>query len=150
MIILGIVMLIVVLGAMCWLLFNLAVFALPLFAGVSVGLMAMNSGAGPIGGVLVGLLAGAVTPTAGQLVFTLAPSAPVRLAVAALFAGPAAFAGYHATHGLAAIAVPADGWRHAFAIVSGLVIGLTALARLSLPRDPVTHSAPAGALAPRS
>ena len=37
MIILGIIMLIIVLGAMCWLLFNLAVFALPLFAAVSVG-----------------------------------------------------------------------------------------------------------------
>jgi hypothetical protein len=149
MIILGIVMLIVALGAMCWLLFNLAVFALPLFAGVSVGLAAMNSGAGPIGGILVGLLAGAATLTAGQLVFTLAPSAPVRLAVAALFAAPAAVAGYHATHGLAAIAVPADGWRHAFAIVGAIVIGLTALARLSLPYDPGKRSAPAATLAPR-
>lgn len=149
MIILGIIMLIVALCAMCWLLFNLAILALPLFAGVSVGLAAMNSGAGPIGGILVGLLAGAATLTAGQLVFTLTPSAAVRLAVAALFAAPAGIAGYHATHGLAAIAVPADGWRHAFAIVGAIVIGLTALARLSLPYDPGRRSAPAATLAPR-
>jgi len=142
-------MLIVALGAMCWLLFNLAVLALPLFAGVSVGLTAMNSGAGPIGGILVGLLAGAATLIAGQLVFTLAPSAAVRLAVAALFAVPAAVVGYHATHGLAAIAVPADGWRHAFAIVGAIVIGLTALARLSLPYDPGRRSASAATLALR-
>ncbi|HQR91452.1 MAG TPA: hypothetical protein PLH31_19700, partial [Caulobacter sp.] len=67
----------------------------------------------------------------------LAPSTPVRLAVAALFAAPAALAGYHATHGLVAMAVPTEGWRQAFAILGGLVIGFTALARLSLPRGRV-------------
>lgn len=137
MIIPGLVILVVALGAMCWLLFNLAVFALPLFAGVSVGLIAMNAGAGPIGGILVGLLVGAATLVVGQLVFTSAPSRAVRLAVAALFAVPAAVAGYHATHGLAAMAIPTEGWRQAFAILGGLVIGLTALARLGLPREQV-------------
>lgn len=137
MIIPGLVIMVVALGAMCWLLFNLAAFALPLFAGVSVGLLATHAGAGPLGGVLVGLLVGAATLVAGQLVFTLAPSTPVKLAVAALFAAPAAVAGYHATFGLAAMAIPTEGWRQAFAIIGGLVIGLTALARLSLPRERV-------------
>lgn len=150
MIIFGIIMLAVALAAMCWLLFNLAVFALPLFAGVSAGLAAMNTGAGPLAGILVGLLAGAATLTAGQLVFTLAPSAPLRLAVAGLFAAPAALAGYHATRGLAVMAIPADGWRDVFAIVGAIVIGLTALARLNLPRDPVGRSAAPAALAPPS
>ncbi|MBW0150807.1 MAG: hypothetical protein U1A07_07770 [Phenylobacterium sp.] len=137
MIIPGLVVLVVALGVMCWLLFNLAAFALPLFAGVSVGLIAMDAGAGPLGGIFVGLLVGASTLVAGQLVFTLAPSIPVRLAVAALFAAPAALAGYHATLGLAAMAIPTEGWRQAFAIIGGLVIGFTALARLSLPRERV-------------
>ncbi|MDP1873434.1 MAG: hypothetical protein U1C74_26645 [Phenylobacterium sp.] len=136
MIIPGLVVLAVALGVMCWLLFNLAAFALPLFAGVSVGLIATDAGAGPLGGIFVGLLVGASTLVAGQLVFTLAPSTPVRLAVAALFAAPAAIAGYHATLGLA-MAIPTEGWRQAFAIIGGLVIGFTALARLSLPRERV-------------
>jgi hypothetical protein len=118
MIILGIIMLIIVLGAMCWLLFNLAVFALPLFAAVSVGLATTDTGAGPIGAIFLGLLAGIATLTAGQMVFTLVPSTLV----------------YHATHGLAALAIPAEGWRQAFALFGAGAISLTALARLALPR----------------
>ena len=145
MIILGIIMLIIVLGAMCWLLFNLAVFALPLFAAVSVGLATTDTGAGPIGAIFLGLLAGIATLTAGQIVFTLVPSTLVRVAVAGLFAIPAAIAGYHATHGLAALALPAEGWRQAFALFGAGAISLTALARLALPRGPGFRATPSDA-----
>ncbi len=40
MIILGIILSIAAIGFFCWLLFTLAVFALPFFAGVSLGLWA--------------------------------------------------------------------------------------------------------------
>tara|TARA_R110000787_G_scaffold191660_6_gene303125 strand:+ start:67039 stop:67566 length:528 start_codon:yes stop_codon:yes gene_type:complete len=145
MIILGIIMLIIVLGAMCWLLFNLAVFALPLFAAVSVGLATTDTGAGPIGAIFLGLLAGIATLTAGQMVFTLVPSTLVRVAVAGLFAIPAAIAGYHATHGLAALAIPAEGWRQAFAVFGAGAISLTALARLALPRGAGFRATPSDA-----
>jgi len=133
MIIIGIIACIAGLCALAWLLFNLAVFGLPFFAGVSAGMAALHSGAGPIGAILVGLLAGGLMLALGQIVFTLVPSIRVRVAVALLFAVPAAIAGYHAAHGLAGLAMPSEGWRQAFAIIGALVVGATALARLVLP-----------------
>ncbi len=133
MIIIGIITCIAGVCALAWLLFNLAVFALPFFAGVSAGMAALHSGAGPIGAILAGLLAGGLTLAVGQMVFTLVPSTLVRGAVALLFAVPAAIAGYHAAHGLAGLAMPSEGWRQAFAIFGALVVGATALARLVLP-----------------
>ena len=136
MIIIGILLCIAGLGALCWLLFNLAVFALPLFAAVSAGLFALHSGAGPIAAIAVGFLAGLLTLAVGQAVFTLVPSPLVRGLVALIFAAPAVFAGFHAIHGLAALVVTADDWRQALGYVGGAVVGLTALARLSLPIVP--------------
>lgn len=136
MIIIGILLCIAGLGALCWLLFNLAVFALPLFAAVSTGLFALRSGAGPIAAIAVGFTAGVLTFALGQAVFTFVPSPLIRGLVALLFAGPAAFAGFHATHGLAALAVPSDEWRQVLAYVGGAVVGLTTLARLSLTSVP--------------
>ena len=43
------------LGFLCWLLFTLAVYALPFFAGMTAGLAALHSGAGIIGAFIVGI-----------------------------------------------------------------------------------------------
>ena len=140
MIIIGILLCIAGLGALCWLLFNLAVFALPLSAAVSAGLFALHSGAGPIAAIAVGFVAGVLTLAVGQAVFTLVPSPLVRGVVALIVAAPAAFAGFHATHGLAGLVVTADGWRQALSYVGGAVVGLTALTRLLLPIVPPARS----------
>lgn len=133
MIICGILASFAAIGAICWLLFNLAVLALPFFVGVSAGMAAIHSGAGPIGAFAVGILAGGATFVAGQLAISFVPSAVARGGVALLFAAPAALAGYHATHGIAAMTMPSEGWRQAFAIFGSLVVGITAFARLSQP-----------------
>jgi hypothetical protein len=57
------------LGFLCWLAFNLAVQALPFFAGVTAGLFAYHTGAGPFGTITIGLIAGAATLVIGQLIF---------------------------------------------------------------------------------
>ncbi len=51
MIAVGIVLNLAGLGVFCWLLFTLAVYALPSFAGVTAGLYANQTGAGPLGAV---------------------------------------------------------------------------------------------------
>ena len=77
-----------------------AVYALPAFAGLWVAKLAVHHGIGLVGSALIGiLLAGAVWGV-GQGVFEVVRSARVRLAVAALYAAPAAFAGYEVVHGL--------------------------------------------------
>ena len=136
MIIIGIVLSFVGLGFLCWLLFALAVYALPFFAGVTAGLAAYHSGSGPVGAILVGLIAGVVTLVVGQIAFAAVRSPIIRAAIALLFAMPAGVAGYHATLGLAHIGVPSEGWQEAFAMVGAIMVGGTAWARMTLFAPP--------------
>ncbi len=133
MIVIGILFGVVGIGFLCWLLFSLAVFAFPFFAAVSVGLWAYHGDAGPVGAIFVGILAGGVTLVAGQYAFAFALSAWIRVAVALLFAAPAALAGYHATLGLAKLTMPSGAWQVAFSIVGAFAVGVTAWTRMPLP-----------------
>ena len=123
MLVVGILLSISGIGFLCWLMFNLAVYALPFFAGMTAGLAAYHSGAGVLGGLLVGFLAGAITLVIGQAVFAAFASPLARGLVALVFAAPASVAGYHATLALARIGVPAEGWREAFAVVGAIAVG---------------------------
>lgn len=119
------------LGFICWLLFNLAVYALPFFAGVSAGMAAYESGAGPIGAIVIGLIAGALTLVIGQVLFATVRSPAVRAVIAILFAAPAALAGYHAVHGMTGIGDTTEIWRQAFGLVAAAIIGFVAWSRVS-------------------
>jgi hypothetical protein len=118
------------LGFLCWLVFHLAVHSLPFFAGVAAGLFAYHTGAGPIGGAAIAMVAGAATLVAGEFAFTHSRSTILRTMIATAFALPAAVAGYHLVLGLSAMGMPSDTWRHVFAMIGAAVIGLTACARL--------------------
>jgi len=133
MIVIGILLGIAAIAFLCWLLFSLAVYALPFFAAVSVGLWAYHSDAGPLGAIIVGILAGVVTLIAGQYVFAFARSTWIRVAVALLFAAPAALAGYHATLGLAKLTMPFGAWQVTFSLIGAFVVGVTAWTRMALP-----------------
>ena len=117
MIVIGLILGVFGIGFFCWLLFTLAIYALPFFAGLTAGLAAFHGGAGVLGALAVGAAAGIATLIAGQLAFAATRSIIIRAAVALLFAVPAAIAGYHATLGLAEIGVPSQSWREAFAAI---------------------------------
>jgi len=140
MIFLNILLLVTVIGFLAWLVFTLAVYALPLFVGVAAGLWAHDTGAGPLGGFIVGAVAAGAVFIIGQFVFAFARSLWIRLIVAALFVAPAAVAGYAATNGMAKLAMPSEGWQMAFSIVGGIVVGFAALFRMAgearSPRNP--------------
>lgn len=114
----------------CWILFTLAVYALPFFLAVSAGMLAYETGAGAIGAALVALLAGAVALVLGQTLFAVTRSPALRSIVAAVYAAPAGFAGYHAVHGLAAIGSPAAGWHELLSVAGAIIIGLVAWSRV--------------------
>lgn len=114
-----------------WLLFSLAVYALPFFAGVSAGMLAYSHGAGVIGAIAVALLTGALTLVLGQILFATVRSAPLRAAIAALYAAPAGVAGYSAVHGLSAIGGASEPWRIGFALVGAVAVAAIAWARVS-------------------
>jgi len=132
MLIVGIVLSAFGIGFFCWLLFTLAVYALPFFAGMTAGLAAFHSGSGVLGALIVGVLAGGATLAIGQIVFATVRTPLIRAVIGLLYAVPASIAGYHATLGLAHVGMPAEGWHEAFAVVGAILIGGTAWARMSL------------------
>ena len=55
---LGLLLNIVGIGLFCWLIFTLAVYALPFFVGLTAGMAGFHSGAGVLGAPLVAVVAG--------------------------------------------------------------------------------------------
>jgi hypothetical protein len=142
MIIIGLILGAVGIGFFCWLVFTFAVYALPFSASVTAGLAAFHSGAGVVGAIVVGIIAGAVTLGAGQLALAAAGAPLIRVAIALLFAAPAAVAGYHSTLVVAHIGVSLQGWREAFAIIGAILVGGTAWGRMTLRADPLGSGRP--------
>jgi hypothetical protein len=136
MLIIGIILAFVAQAYLCWLLFALAVYALPFFAGLSAGLAAYHSGSGPIGAIIVGVVTGAVTLLLGQVAFATMRSPLIRATVALVFAAPAAPAGYHAALGLAQVAIPGEAWREAMAVAGAIIVAATAFLRMTLFAPP--------------
>jgi hypothetical protein len=150
MILIGIVLSFVGVAYLCWLLFTLAVYALPFFAGVTAGLAAYHSGSGPVAAIIVGTIAAIVILVLRQIAFTRLRSPIMRAALALLFVVPAAVAGYHAARGLAHLFVPAEAWRDAIAIVGATIVAATAFVRMWLSPPPdVEPGVAAGLTSPR-
>jgi hypothetical protein len=130
--IIGIVLSVFGLGFFCWLLFTLAVYALPFFAGLTIGLAAFHSGSGVVGALIISVLAGAATLAIGQIAFATVRTPLIRATIGLLYAIPAGIAGYHATLGLAHVGAPSEVWRETFAVLGAVLIGGTAWARMTL------------------
>lgn len=131
MIILAILASLAAIGVLCWLLFTLAVFALPAFVGVTAGAWAYGTGAGLPGAVLIGLVAAGVTLAVGHLLIAFVRPVWLRLLVAIAFVAPAAIAGFHATHGIVKHLMPSDGWQIAFSVLGAIAVGITAFLRVA-------------------
>lgn len=131
MIILAILASLAAIGLLCWLLFTLAVFALPAFVGVTTGAWAHGTGAGIPGAILVGAVAAAITLAAGHLLITFVRPMWLKLIVAAAFVAPAAIAGFHATHGIVKHFMPSDAWQITFSVIGAVAVGITAFVRVA-------------------
>ena len=57
-------------GLLIGLMFQMAIFALPLFAGVTAGRFAYDTGAGALGAILVGALAAAAALGLAQIIWS--------------------------------------------------------------------------------
>ena len=129
---LGLVLNTLGIGLFCWLIFALAVYALPFFVALSFGMLAFRNGAGVVGALLIGIVSGALTLAAGQVALAVSRSLTLSVAIATVFAVPAAIAGYHVVFALSQIGVPSLAWREAFACLGAVCIGCTAWARLTV------------------
>ena len=135
------------LGVICWVLFNLAVDALPFFVAVAVGYTLYTLEVGLIGAIAAAFLAGAATLTLGQIAFATIRATPIRLALGALYALPAGIAGFHAIKGLSGVGGAHETWTLVLAGIGAVIIGVTAwvrVAALAGPEDdaPVKPNAP--------
>ena len=129
--VLGVVFSLLGIGMLVALMFNMAILALPLFVAVAAGRFAYDTGAGALGAIAVGLVAGAAALGVGQLLLVMTRSTIVRLAVALAFTAPAAFAGYNLVFGLAHIGGAHGVWKQMFASIGAIVVGAVALAKLA-------------------
>ena len=134
--IIGLVLSIFGLGAICWLLFSLAVYALPFCVGMTIAFAALHGGSGVVIAFGAGALAAGITLAFGRIAFAAARPPFIRAIIGLLFAVPAALAGYHLSHGLAGISMTGEGWRAAFALVGAALIGVTAFSRMALVAPP--------------
>lgn len=124
-------------GALCWLLFSVAIYALPCAAGFWTFLTVYHMAAGPFSAIIAGLTVGALTFAAGQYVFTSSRSVMFRSLIALIFAVPAAVAGYSVSAGLIGIGISSHAWVVAFGIIGGLTASATAWIRLAAGIPPM-------------
>ena len=87
MLIIGILLNIVGIGVLCWALFALAIHALPFYVGVTAGITLFQSGMGPFGAIVIGLIVACCTLAVGRYAFSEARAPFVRLLIGLLFAG---------------------------------------------------------------
>ena len=116
---------------LCWLVFTLAVNALPFFVGLSAGMLALTSGAGTAGAAALGVAAASLTLVAGRFFFVVSTSRAIRVFMAALFAAPAAIAGYHVAYGILGLGEIDEAWRQALAVLGATVTAAVAWQRAS-------------------
>jgi len=133
---LGLLLNTVGIGLFCWLVFTLAVYALPFFVAINAGIWAYHSGAGVLGTPLVAVAAGGMTLAIAQIAFAMTRSLVLRAVNAAVFALPATFAGYHVALAMAQIGVPSLAWQEVFACLGAVFVGGTAWTRLTVSTEP--------------
>ena len=127
----GPLLVLLAIGFFCWLLFTLAVFALPAFVALTVGMWAVHTGAGVFGGVIVTIIAGGAAFGLGRMALAFLPIVWLRLLILLLFVATAAVAGYNATQGIAQVVTPSGAWQALFSLVGAIAVGVTALLRFT-------------------
>ncbi|WP_163268340.1 hypothetical protein [Chelativorans alearense] len=131
MIILAILGSIAAIGVICWLLFTLAVYALPALGGVAAGMWAYQTGAGLPGSVTVGLVGAGLVFGVGQFLILFARPMWLKITITLAFVAPAAIAGFHATHGIVQHLMPSETWQTIFSVIGAVAVAITAFVRVT-------------------
>ncbi len=114
-----------------WLLFRLAVYALPVGTGIGLAFWMHDHGYDYLAAILGGFTAGIAVTVVGQFLFTAIRSPTARLAISLLFAIPAGIAGYHAVHGVIGLAIDPGMMLSTLSWIGGVTIAVTAWVRLA-------------------
>ena len=111
---------------LCSLLITLTIYALPFYVGLTVGIWVHSNGTGVIGTAAAAIMAGIATLVILHILIATVHSPVLRAGLGLAFAAPAAFAAYHAVHGITATAMPASAWSLTLSILGAAIVGIVA------------------------
>lgn len=115
---------------MIWLLFKLAVHALPVGAGICIAFWMRDHDHGYVAAILGGFVAGIAILLIGQFLFAVIRAPILRLVLALMFTIPAGIAGYHAVQGIMRLAFGPGTLLSALSWTGAIVIAFAAWSRL--------------------
>lgn len=118
----GFTLIIVAVFLCCALLFRLSIYALPLFVAFLAGSATYRTDSGIIAALAAAAISAIILLAAARLTLAFAKSDLTRAAVGVAFAAPAAIAGYHAVHGIAAATMPPSAWQLALSLLGAAII----------------------------
>lgn len=130
----GLTLIIVAVFMCCALLFRLSIYALPLFVAFLAGSAIYRSDSGIVAALAVAAIAAIALLAAAQLALGFAKSDLARAAIGVAFAAPAAVAGYHAVHGIAAATMPQGAWPITVSVLGAAVIAAASWTQWSRAR----------------
>ena len=116
---------------LCIIAYNLAIYALPFMVGLTAAQYAWAAGAGLFmtGFAAIAAALGAIALVIGVLGFAKNPA--LRLIALAIFAVPAAIAGYALVYGITKNAIDSGLVLNLFGGMGGLVLGISAIVNLN-------------------
>ena len=127
----GFAMIIVAVFLCCALLFRFSIYALPLFVAFAAASASYRSGSGIIAALAAAAVAAIILLAVAQLALAFAKSDLTRAAIGVVFAAPAAIAGYHAVHGIAAATMPPSVWQLVVSLLGAAIIAAASWAQWS-------------------
>ena len=127
----GFALIIVAVYLACMLLFRLSVHALPLFVAIAAASVTYRAEHGIVAAIVAAALAAIATIAIAQIALGAVKSDLGRAAIGLVFALPAALAGYHGVHGIAAATMPTSIWQIAVSLVGSGVIAIASWAQRS-------------------
>jgi hypothetical protein len=130
----GFALIIVAVFLICALLFRLSIHALPLFVAFLAGSATNRNGSGIVAALAVAAVAAIILLAVAQLAMAHAKSEWTRAAIGLAFAAPAAIAGYHAVHGIAAATMPQSAWQFTVSVLGACIIAAASWTQWSRAR----------------
>ncbi len=130
----GFALIIVAVFLCCALLFRLSIYALPLFVAFLAGSAIYLSGSGMIAAFAAAAIAAIILLAVAQLALAFAKSDLTRAMIGVAFAAPAALAGYHAVHGIAAATMPPSAWQLVLSPLGAAIIAAASWTQWSRAR----------------
>lgn len=130
----GFALIIVAVFLCCALLFRLSIYALPLFVAFLAGSAIYQSGSGIIATLAAAAIAAIILLGVAQFALAFAKSDMTRAVVGIAFAAPAAVAGYHAVHGIAAATMPPTAWQLIVSLLGAAIIATASWTQWSRAR----------------